>query len=120
MRLLSRAEFLRQPAGVVYAKAEPCVFEDLCIKGESWPTDFWAVEGLGGCLAFDHEGQLMEAFDQMEAGHSWPMDFETETRDGLFDEDQLFAVFEAADVAALIARLQAALASGYQAPTGVG
>jgi hypothetical protein len=37
------------------------------------------------------------------------MDFEYEGRDGLFEEGQLFAVWEKADVASLIERLRRCL-----------
>ena len=41
----------------------------------------------------------------MESGESMPVDFEVTSREGLFEEEQLFAVYEKEDVEKLIKRL---------------
>lgn len=48
-------------------------------------------------------------FDAQENGVSVAMDFETQGRDGMFDHDQLYAVWEPQDVAALVERLRRCL-----------
>lgn len=110
MKIVDRKTFLALPPNTVYAKYEPCVFGDLHIKGESWvsphPGDWWEVS-LADAIDFHDSGQFCEDLERArETGCSLRMDFECETRDGLYDEHQLFAVFEPQDVAALIARLQ--------------
>lgn len=47
-------------------------------------------------------------------GKPFALHFRTFCRDGEFDPDQLFAVWERDDVAGLIARLQQALSEGYR------
>jgi hypothetical protein len=46
-------------------------------------------------------------------GASFPVDMQQGCRDGCFDADQLFAVWERADAEALLKRLHLALADGY-------
>lgn len=35
MRIVDRKTFLAMPIGTVFSKYEPCVFGNLCIKGET-------------------------------------------------------------------------------------
>lgn len=115
MRVVDRETFLALPAGTLYSKFQPDYFEAVEIKGETTPTgkDFWSQD-ISGAITFDDMFQHTEACDSMRvAGASVPMDFETECRDGCFDADQLFAVWEKHDVQALIIRLGRALSEGY-------
>lgn len=110
MRIVDRATFLAMPAGTVFAKYQPCVFGDLLIKGETLAggIDFryqQIVDSLdvGGSGEFVDRLHLAEA--KGAAGPEIEMDFNCESRDGLFDADQLFAVWSRDDVEALINRL---------------
>lgn len=58
MRIVNRQQFLAMPAGTVYAKYEPCSFEDLCIKGDSLPND-WFYQ------------QIVDAIDVHDGGQFW-------------------------------------------------
>lgn len=111
MRIVNLEQFIAMPPGTVFAKYRPCVFEDLCIKGDSIAEtrDFFyqqIVDSLD-CSGSDEWSKML--FESEETGKSLPMDFSTEGRDGCFDPAQLFAVWERADVEALIARLKATL-----------
>lgn len=108
MRIVAREVFLAMPAGTVYAKYSPHVFGDLCIKCDTvthggkaidwWYVDFTSIESA------DTE-EWLERSECAMKGESVPMDFTTESRDGLYDADQLFAVYERRDVENLTARL---------------
>lgn len=111
MKIVNRRAFLALPAGTVFAKYHPCTFWEFSIKTGNSPTnDFYcsaivsAIES-SGCEAF---GRKLDAAEH--GGVSLPMDFESSGRDGEFNLDQLFAVWEPADVEGLISRLQWALA----------
>lgn len=111
MKIVTRQDFLALPAGAVFCKYSPQNFDDLAIKGESLSDsgDFLYQDiacSIDASSSVDFGNKLEDA---EEKGASIPMDFERLSRDGLFDEDQLFAVFERSDVEALIARLQSAL-----------
>jgi len=119
MRIVNRETFLSLPRGTVFAKWEPCCFEDLCIltsvvEVANVPIDFRytsLVDSLG-----DPEGSkelpLLNPIDvllALDAGAEVPTDFAVEIRDGVFDQEQRFAVWSADDVQRLIARLLLAL-----------
>lgn len=109
MRIVDRKTFLAMPAGTVFAKYEPCVFGEMLIKGESLPDDF-CYQSIVDAIECTSDRDAMEALFQAEhTGMSIPMDFDCQGRDGCFDQDQLFAVFESADVVKLIERLRQAL-----------
>ena len=99
MRIIGLKEFLAMPAGTVFAKYKPQVFDGLCIKGESIieASDFfyqtlWEVEA-------SNSKELYEKIDAAEnRGVDVPIDVQCGQRDGLFQYDQLFAVFSAGEV----------------------
>ncbi|QDD91920.1 hypothetical protein [Pseudomonas oryzihabitans] len=113
MRIVNREAFLAMPAGTVFCKYEPCVFGNLEIKGESTVNaqgehiDYWSQD-LAGALKAENSGDYFEAIEAAEAGQSVAMDFDCQSRDGLYEQDQLFAVWEPHDVLGLIRRLHQA------------
>ena len=105
MKIVDRKTFLALPPETLFAKYEPCAFEDLCIKGETWGDDF-LVQDITGSIECCDSNEFVNRLDHSEATEeSVPMDFECTGRDGCFDEGQLFAVWEPNDVRALIERL---------------
>lgn len=99
MKIVNRAEFLKLPAGTVYAKGEPWVFETICIKGESLSFGIgdWFYLNPADIDAHD-SGEAAERFEEMlDLGKSYPMG-ETIGRDGCFDANDIFLVFEKADL----------------------
>lgn len=113
MRIVKRSEFLPMPPGTLYSKYEPHFFGPLCIKGDTLGNDFLVQDIHDAVDAYSSD----EMYDRLDAareeGASVSMDFYAEGRDGCLDSNQLFAVWEAADVRALVARLQEAIAEGY-------
>ena len=109
MKIVDRKTFLAMPPGTIFNKWVLYVFGDLCIKGETWGNDF-LVQHLDS-LEEAENGVYMDALGWLESGESIRMDFNAQGRDGLFDDDQCFAVWDAADVDALIARLTACRAT---------
>lgn len=105
MKIVDRATFLALPENTLFAKYAPCYFEELCIKGETWPHDF-LVQQIADAIESKGSEDFCKKLDLAQfEGASLPMDFNNMSRDGCFDADQLFAVYEDADVRALIARL---------------
>jgi hypothetical protein len=116
MKIVDRKTFLSLPAGTLFSKYEPCVLDDLCIKGESRlpsgdndPGDFWEQQIAGAIDAVNSGDYSEKLFESQEHGTSIKFDFYCEGRDGLYDAAQLFAVWEPDDVRQLISRLQATL-----------
>lgn len=114
MKIVDQKTFLAMSAGTVFAKYAPCYFEELQIKDNTLPTagvgDYFYTDLVCPVDAKD-SGEFSEKLqDSEELGKSIPLHFWIVSRDGCFDPDQLFAVYERADIEALIFRLQETLA----------
>jgi len=117
VKIVDLKTFLDMPEGTIFAKYQPSCFEGLQIMGgRSGERDFIYMP-LGdvwfeGC---DDSGAYFDMLDAMEAGvSSPPIDYEMYGRDALFEEKQLFAVWEKRDVEALIGVLTDALGKAYE------
>lgn len=113
MKIVNRNTFLSMPEGTVYSKYEPIFFGPLCIKGETihreGAGDFW-YQNIADAIDSDNQAEMELLMDSAERnGSSVPLYLHSEFRDGLYDEHQLFAVWEPNDVTALIVRLQEAM-----------
>lgn len=114
MKIVDRQTFLTYPDGTVFAKYQPHVLDPIAIKGETMGNDFVVQHTTPWFEGADDDGDYGAIMHAMQLGaDSPPLDYDFAGRDGLFDRDQLFAVFSAADVDALIARLAQARSEGY-------
>ncbi len=107
MRILNLTEFRALPEGVVFMKYKPCFFGSLQEKGETWEGDFLSAEiteqvKSGGTEELD----LILDEAEKDSSYSITLDFESGGRDGLFDDEQLFAVYEQKDIDGLINTLK--------------
>lgn len=114
MRIVNRETFMALPVGTLYAKYVPCAFESLSIKGDTIYHDGkardWFYQQIVDSIDARDSGEWGNMLEESElTGKELAMDFETEGRDGCFEDDQLFAVFSKEDVAKLIERLQRCL-----------
>lgn len=115
MKIIKSEEFKKLPRGTIFMKYEPCVFEELCIKGDTFEYDFWH-RSINHCVDGDDTAAIIESLEAGENfGDSIPMDFESEMRDGCFDEGQLYAVFEKKDVDDFIGALMKCRDGVYKA-----
>lgn len=99
------------PKGTVYSYYEPCFFRELEIKADA-PQNYdndWLFDSLVGAVKSSGSGDFEEKCTKMELGESVEVDFEYTGRDGMFEDKQLYAVYEKADVEKMITRLQKAL-----------
>lgn len=102
---------LKMPKGTVFSYYEPCCFRELEIKADD-PGNYendWLFDSLIGAVHNDNSEEFIENCTRMEKGESMPVDFEYTSRDGLFEDEQLYAVYEKEDVEKLIKRLQETL-----------
>jgi hypothetical protein len=112
MRIVNRTEFLALPAGTVFNKYSPHNFGPLSVKEDTLENDFVYQDlndpypsGANDCGEWD--GALTALAE--DSGKTTALDYNYPGRDGLFDEGQLFAVYDSDDVKALIIRLQQTL-----------
>lgn len=113
MHIVNRTTFLTLPPGTLYAKVSPdpesCVMGELLIKGDSMSNDWVVQELVGWFTDCDDSGDFIEAWDHLRAGGEREVELNCGARDGLFDDDQLFAVFSRTDHINLLKRLITAL-----------
>jgi hypothetical protein len=108
MRIVSQAELKAMPPGTLYAEYS---------AGRGWPdgpTDIFVGDNEGmndfflkslGSPASSGSGNLFARQHEMdEKGTSYPIGLETD-REGLYDDTLRYVIWEAADVAAIIAHL---------------
>ena len=111
MKIVNLETFRELPNGTLFMKYEPCNFGDLRVKVETLDSDFLfdsitnEIEASGSNELFD---KLFAA--EKDSTLSLEMDFDATARDGMFEKDQLFAVYEIADVCGLIDRLNKCMA----------
>lgn len=127
MRIVDRETFLSLPAGTVYAKwgaagefpaEQDLTYGEVAVKEETCGRD-WVEQPLlawpEGC---SNSEDWMDAMSAAINGQpTAPLEIgDSGGRDGLFDEGQLFAVFERVEVERLIALFQRSLATAYSDP----
>lgn len=97
MRVVDRKTFLELPEGTVYCKGEEWSFDGLTFKFETCGTnDWWSMDP-----AWVDGKDPIECVDRLEEmkndGASYPMQISI-GRDGCFDKDAMFLVFEREDL----------------------
>ena len=95
MKIVNRQEFLALPSGTLYAKYRECCIAELTIKTsepiDDKNQDFYYKDLLDTELC---GGELIDLFDKTPIPEI-ELNFDTNistSRDGFFDQDQLFAV----------------------------
>lgn len=113
MKIVNRETFLKMPSGTLFMKYEPCVFFDLCEKRATiHDIDFWYIS-ITNNIDSANTGEFVDSLTRAENdGVSINLSFDM-SRDGIFDDKQLFAVYEKADIIKLIKHLNQALMIGY-------
>jgi hypothetical protein len=110
MRIVDRKTFLALPENTVYAKFfHGDSFNELQIKGETWTNDF-IYEDLNDFDDHDTSEERYEKIDKMiQNGEIFPLRLNSCSRDGLYEEDQLFAIYDKEDITKIITRLYLAI-----------
>lgn len=126
MKILSRQDFLAMPAGTVFMKF-PAQPKDgshidlgydgvIAIKEDTVGEDFVVQELFPWFECVTDSNDWHDVLIAMLDGQqSPPLEYDSAGRDGLFDEGQLFLVWNRDDLERMIARLNEALLSGYAA-----
>lgn len=111
MRIVNLDTFLAIKGEVLFAKYEPVIFNDLCIRsaGGAYSNKDFVCQEIIQVEGDDGNEVINKLFRSAEQGESFKLDLDCMGRDGLFNPDQLFLVWEKEDVKALIARLTTTL-----------
>ena len=105
MKIVNRNEFLALPNGVLFRKFEPCVFQDIQIKKNSYDNDFVCVSLDWVKVDNPEQNDYNTLQNAMNNGESFEFDYEMTYRDGLYD-DEWFAIYEKDDIQELSEVLQ--------------
>lgn len=107
MKIVNRTAFLALPAGTLFAQYRPHIIGDIQIKQESMTNDF-LVQDLTevACDSGDSLAVIDLIDTSLKTGGSFSLDLDCTYRDGAFNLDQLFIVWEQSDYDQLIAKLQ--------------
>lgn len=109
MRIINLSEFKNLPQGTIYSGYEPQAFKGLFVKGAVGDYDYFE-ESLIGNIDCCSSTEFFELLDLAEiTGASLKLDFDCFGRNGLFNNDQLYAVYEIADLKGLIKILMEAI-----------
>ena len=104
MKLLNREEFIKLPAGTIYKKRSECQLE---IKGE-WVSDDgndWSSDLFAADCKDDQDTYIAMLY-----GESFPIQTDRYGRDGCFDADEEFLIYEKWDLEQLKNILENAIA----------
>ena len=106
MRIINRKEFLSLPEGTVFSEFEPHFFDGLFIKGETVGDDDYLEETLVGNVASTGSGNYSDIVSRaVENGQEFSLEFGATSRNGMYDDEQLYAVYSQDDVKQLVERL---------------
>ncbi len=107
MKIVNREEFLKLPANTLYAKCTSHHVGEPAIKEESTGNDWYYMDI--GDLNTEEDHSSEDYFDILgkmdKTGVSYPNDYSTLDRDGLYDNDQKFMIWEKEDLDNLIGLL---------------
>lgn len=107
MKIINLQEFMKMPPGTVFCKYTPCVFGDICIKGDYFADNDFVYASLTGEIDCTGSSDMVDKlFKYEKTGESFNLDLDAYTRDGLYKEDQLFAIYEKRDIAQLVKKLR--------------
>ena len=109
MRLYTRSEFLELPAGTVYCQGGEWYFENLCFKAETRGND-WRYTDPAWVDCESSEECIDRLIEMKEHKASYAMQ-ESEGRDGCYNDDDLFLVFEKPDLEKLRTWIDAAISA---------
>lgn len=106
MKIVDRKTFLSLPGETLYSEYEPCNFGPLQIKSDTIGANDFSTQQIADAVRCNNSAEFADILlDAQRTGASFSMDFDYLGRDGMFDDEQLFAIWEPGDVAALIERL---------------
>lgn len=107
MRVVNRKTFLMLPPGTIYCKGVCWAFDGICIKDDSLEND-WIYLDMAWPSAHD-TGEAVDLLEtSLKTGSSFPCE-DAFGRDGCFQDEAVFLVFEKDDLLALRLRVETAL-----------
>ena len=117
MKIVNRKDFMEFPRGTLFCEYDPEIFGELLIKGDTIVHDGvnadWQYQeiqnSIKGCCS-----KRSDILDEAEVkGTSFELDLHALSRDGCYDDDQMYCIWEEKDVEGLIQRLNETLIDSF-------
>ena len=109
MKIVDLKTFLTLPNNTVFMKFNPMMFESLCVKQDSIINtgDFY-YEDITNEMDCSGTEEYIDVLKKAISDNtmSIPLEFNCTLRDGFFEKEQLFAVYEQKDIDGLIEKLK--------------
>lgn len=118
MKIVNKKEFRELKTPFVFSHYRPCIIEDLfmCVDNTSMKNDIVQVELLGNVIPIGDEPEHWGSGDEIDLMHDavekgirFRLDLEGNEREGLYDDDKLYVIYEEEDVITLIKKLTTSL-----------
>lgn len=97
MRVYNRKDFMKLPEGVLYSSGKKWYFDSLYVKGDTLRPNDFTCRCLNWISAFDDSNQFDKLEKSLSDGTSIQMQ-DAYGRDGGFDDEDIFLVFEKEDL----------------------
>ena len=104
MKIVNKKQFFELPNGVLYSKYKPCYFNGLYIKLDTLndlngePIDFIYQDLIAELDVNDSDEYIDVLTEAQETHEHIELDFECSQREGLYDDDQMFAVYSKEEI----------------------
>jgi hypothetical protein len=109
MRIVNRNIFLSMPKGTIYAKIpEQWIIEDICVKYETTDYNDWYYMSFNWVDADNSNEAVDRLEDMINNGTSYPVQ-NSIVRDGLFENDAHFLIYEQEDVKFITSKMKGKL-----------
>lgn len=108
MRVVDRDTFLTLPAGTIYCKGTRWIFGGLNMKHENCGKNDWYAADPAWVDGADSSECLDRLEEMLAKGASYPMQ-DSICRDGLFNDEAVFLIYERADLLILRGWIDTAL-----------
>ncbi len=107
MKLINRYELMNLPSGTLYCTLnEPWVFGDMCIKGDTINVDGRNIDfgerGIQWVDADDSEEAVNRLDTMLEDSNRSYLVEQDYGREGMFDDNQVYMVYDGADIKSIL------------------
>lgn len=99
MYIIGLTEFRQLPAGIMFAKCARCYIGSPEIKGDTIDYDFYSTSLTDNIEIQRSSDEIFEIFENAIINKShFKLEFDSICRDGLYEDEQLFAIYELEDI----------------------
>lgn len=108
MRIINKQQFYKMPEGTIFSECSPCILDGLMVKGDTYydrgiPIDYLECN-LIDCIDCNHSGEYADILEKAITDNDFSFSFNYNNfgRNGMYDEDQQYMVYEKKDLEKLI------------------